>query len=289
MFSRSLTRWTINPTKHFQSRFNSIQLVKTPIEIAQRILCNKLLLDRTILETNNKDRITGTSIMDDDHKQYEMLTKVIEELNLYSITTKRETELMSKEWGSWDMNTDIIPSIQRWESTGVLLWALGHLKMPSHSTRFDIKSILSILNRTPNQNTIINYQNVFLLQNQLISNSKLNDQIMDLEIWFTRAQLHYSVLLAQQTNTRIPQQIQTQHQQMVQELTRQARLREIETGPDDFLVDGILYKDISEDVFDLVYMVGECRLVALGWLVGTHEWDYQPFQFMDSDLISHRF
>jgi hypothetical protein len=107
-------------------------LNKTPRDIALRACCTQLLLTRWALESASPqtDSLRG-------EEAYRALTETIKKTEMEKFMTPRESELMRKDYRGWDMVQDILPIELRWESFGILLWALCIVKnIPEYFDRF---------------------------------------------------------------------------------------------------------------------------------------------------------
>ena len=271
-------------------RFNSyatepLLIKKSPKEVAQRVCCTHLLLTRSVLESM-------------DTPENEMANRVlldsIEKSDVKGWMTSRETELLGKKFKTWDYATDIYETHNRWESLGILLWALRILReIPEYGTYFpkqDMFKATAIIPAFPD--TITTFVEYFdkgegSKPDHFCSELDFKNSISIAEAWHWRAKaqlvLDFKKSLEVEGNTDkisdAPKELKNvmKHIEQAIQLGTERAIADrliLESKDNDFKVGEKAYKSLDDHGLRDVGNISESRLAALGWIAGTHEWEY---------------
>ncbi|KAJ3319961.1 hypothetical protein HDV06_005779 [Boothiomyces sp. JEL0866] len=219
-------------------------LNRTPRELALRACCTQLLLTRWTLESaalSHKNDLRGM-------EGFKALNETIRKTKINEFMTQRELELMGKDYASWDVVQDIIPTELRWESFGA---------KPEH----------------------------------IVSSPEFAMAVSQSEAWYWRSRAQI-VLDLKKSLSDGSEEAKIQKKKLpsglnnvmmnIEQAIEMATQRAISDGlifqdqKSDFIVfKDTKYNDMEDHDMRDVGLLAEARLAALGWMTGTHEWEYE--------------
>ena len=270
-----------------QLRHYSLQSIikRSPKEVAERVCCTHLLLTRCVLESMDtpENQIANTVLLDS-----------IEKSSVKNWMTSRELELLNKEFKTWDYAADIYETQNRWESLGILLWALRIFReIPDYGEYFpkqDMFKATAIIPAFPD--TITTFVEYFhkgegSKPDHFVGEQEFQQSISIAEAWHWRAKaqlvLDFKSSLEKDKDAAakadVPKELNNvmRHIEQAIELGTERAIGEklIEGSIDkDFKIRDSAYKKLDDHGLRDVGNISESRLAALGWIAGTHEWEY---------------
>ncbi|KAI8816240.1 uncharacterized protein EV422DRAFT_623603 [Fimicolochytrium jonesii] len=299
-------------------------LQRSPGEIARRVACTQMMLTRWGIEaahaSNGKDEGTicfticfGST---DDRlilfttagrieTSYQALARAIDESKLDRSFTPQESKLMEKTLGTWSPQEDIVGTLGRWESFGILLWMLRIVDgVPRYHMPFPREVLYEATAIVPAfPTTVATFLEYFTngegaKESHRVTEDELRTAINKAEAWYWRARAQVVLDLRESlkgdseeqkaARKKIPSALHTVMSNLDSALT-QASIRATtdhlidETisvtqpgSPEmtDFGVDGTPYRALDDHALREANDIAEYRLAALGWLTGR-EWDFQ--------------
>ncbi|KAJ3023558.1 hypothetical protein HKX48_002431 [Thoreauomyces humboldtii] len=209
----------------------------------------------------------------------------------------QEQKLIDAPLGKWDPVVDLAAQSMRWESFGMLLWALKIIDgVPRYHVRFPQELLFQATAIVPAfPATITGFLEFFSTGEGSSSPShRLEEQefrgaINTAEAWYWRARAQVVLDLREslkgdsddvkEARKKIPSGLKTIMSNMDTALS-QASIRASTDGyieaivGEDFGVDGTAYRDLDDHMIRDTNDIAENRLAALSWLAGR-EWDFE--------------
>jgi hypothetical protein len=168
--------------KRFQSNF----CIKTPIQVAERVVATHLLLTRSVVEQS------------DNQMAFNTLLNTVNKPAIKTIQTNYESNLFKKDFKTWN-NEELFEVSNRWESLGVLLWSLQVFKElpkePDYFPKDKMYQAPGIIPAMPDTiTTFLDYfssKELGFNNEHFITTKELQDEINICEAWFwrTKAQI----------------------------------------------------------------------------------------------------
>ncbi|KAJ2997199.1 hypothetical protein HDV02_005797 [Globomyces sp. JEL0801] len=267
------------------------------VYVALRAACTQLLLTRWALESSHKSLPKTETPDSRGIEAFNTLKKTIDATQIHKFMTAREKSLFEKEYGTWDVVEDLIPVESRWESFGMLLWALRIFRdLPDFYSRFpneDMYKATAIIPAFPH--TIDSFIEYFssgegVKPDHFVSQKEFGEAINVAEAWYWRSRSQIVMDLktsladgspeSEQAKKKLPpglKNVMENIEQAISLATDRALADKLITkaSKNDFAVfDGIPYSEMDDHSMRDVAVIAENRLAALGWLTGSHEWEY---------------
>jgi hypothetical protein len=275
----------MNGNQRIFKRFNSQFCIHTPLQVAERAIATQLLLTRSIVEQSS------------NQIAFDTLKSSTKDLKLF---TPKENSLLQKSFKSWTTD-EIINTQKHWESFGVLLWTLRIFqeipREPDYFPKEKMYQSTGIIPAMPiTINTFLDYfhdKEKGFTSDHFITTGMLKDEVNVCEAWYwrTRAQIILDFKKAHEEG-RIPNdKIQGELKKTMNNITDAVKfgtetahekkyLEEI--VDEDFGVGGVAFKNLDDHKMRELSFRYEKRMATLGWLCGTHEWDYEgDLQFIN--------
>ena len=265
---------------------STLNLTKSAVQISQKTLSTQLLLTRLVLEQSqnpSESRLVQAS---------SQLKKTVDRYK--SFFSLPEIDLLAKPVGSWSRD-EKFKLDSYWEQFGILLYALRIFKeIPAYDTKFPSEQMYkstAIIPAMPE--TITTFLEYFqngegASPDHMVSAEELKRAVNTAEAWFwrSRAQVILDLKLNlkdQDAKDKLPMGLK-QVMKNIEEAVRLGTERALADGLVQNQVNGDFgvfngvqaYKDLGDHEIRDLNRIAEARLNTLGWLMGTHEWDYEP-------------
>ena len=223
---------------------------------------------------------------------HQVLLKAIEQTPVRDWMTQRELELLDKGFKTWDYASDVYETQNRWESLGLLLWSLRIFKdIPQYGDYFSKKELFRVTAIIPTfPQTITGFVEYFSTghgskPDHFVDEIEFSKAISEAEAWHWRARAQLVLDFKKSTekskskDLKIPRDLRNvmMHIEKAIELGSERALGEKlikETIEGDFKIKGIPYKNLDDHGLRDIANLTEARLAALGWISGTHDWEY---------------
>ncbi|KAJ3272876.1 hypothetical protein HDV01_005199 [Terramyces sp. JEL0728] len=245
----------------------SLQQIKT------KCFINKLLLERSLLETDNEEFKNGQERFSQLQSLVDQTTK-----DYKSHFSPKELRLLGINYKGWT-ETEKIESAKRWESMAALYSTIGLVNLQPPDRKLDLKDILLVYNRLPTEDSIEAHIGCF--DGKIMEGEEFKKQVQTIEVYYYRAQLHEAFLaLGNAKNDPRFAKAMQENRQMVTGLTNFALsngiLRSGDVKENDIVIGGERYQDINQELYGEIYNASEYRLSAYNWLCGN-SWDFDEF------------
>ncbi|KAJ8325289.1 hypothetical protein QVD99_006045 [Batrachochytrium dendrobatidis] len=273
-------------------------LKRTTREIAARACSTQLLLTRWALEASTLSETTPSS-KERAQAGYAALQEALSKTTIMEHMTLNEKALLQKQFGTWDIATDIVAIQNRWESFGMLIWALCIVKeIPEPPQSFPHEQLYQATAIIPGfPNTIDMFLDYFTTgegskASHIISKTDFEAVVDKTEAWYWRSKAQTVLELKRGLQSDSPEITQARQKvtaglravmENIEKAISQASQRALADGlisksvNDDFCVgNNTAYKDMDDHGLRDLERMSAARLAALGWLVGIEEWDYDP-------------
>ncbi|KAJ3255632.1 hypothetical protein HK103_006157 [Boothiomyces macroporosus] len=242
----------------------SLRSVKT------RCFINKLILERSLLETDNEEFKNG-------EERFTQLQGLVQNTisGYKSLFTQKELKLLGKGYKEWN-EVEKAESAKRWESMCALYSSLGLVKPQPLDKKLNLKEVLLVYNRLPAKDSVDAHIDCF--DGKLMDESNFKIQVLQSNI---RAQLHevYTALNNSKNDPRYNKAVQ-ENRQMIAGLVDFAKSNNLLAASNivdnDIVIDGEKYEDINQEKFGQLYNAAEYRLSAYNWICGN-DWDFDEF------------
>ncbi|KAJ3372002.1 RNA polymerase subunit AC19 [Kappamyces sp. JEL0680] len=297
-------------------RFKNAQ---SPVRVAERLVATQLLLTRWALETGQRQSkaepvpASDERYATDDNSRatqaFSALQKTLSHPSVSDILTAKEREwMLTKKLGSWDLMEDLYPVELRWESLGMLCWALRIFReIPAYDDYFPREAAYTATAIVPAfPQTIDSFLEYFssgegTSADHFVTPADLKREIDIAEAWVWRAKAQKVLDLklslsdtdsldVQVALKKIPKQLKTVMEGIQEAIALGAERAQadgllLSVVDGDFgLSSGKKYSEADDHQIRDMGRVAESRLAALGWMCGSHkdwEWTEGELQFVN--------
>ncbi|KAJ3301417.1 hypothetical protein HDV03_000863 [Kappamyces sp. JEL0829] len=286
-------------------RFKNAQ---SPVRVAERLVATQLLLTRWALETGQRQSKAEPVPASDERatQAFSALQKTLSHPSVSDILTAKEREwMLTKKLGSWD---DLYPVELRWESLGMLCWALRIFReIPAYDDYFPREAAYTATAIVPAfPQTIDSFLEYFssgegTSADHFVTPADLKREIDIAEAWVWRAKAQKVLDLklslsdtdsldVQVALKKIPKQLKTVMEGIQEAIALGAERAQadgllLSVVDGDFgLSSGKKYSEADDHQIRDMGRVAESRLAALGWMCGSHkdwEWTEGELQFVN--------
>ncbi|KAL2919690.1 hypothetical protein HK105_200604 [Polyrhizophydium stewartii] len=267
-------------------------LKRTPREIALRACSTQLLLTRWALEAS------ALSAKEPAAAGFGALTEALAKTSITEHMTARERSLHKLDFGKWDVAEDIVGVQSRWESFGMLAWALRIVRdVPEYPNTFPHEQLYQATAVIPAfPNTIDMFVEYFTSgegskDGHLVTSAEFEDAVNRAEAWYWRSRAQMVLELKQGLQGDSPEIREARRKvpsglrgvmDNIEKAISQASQRALADGlisesvDDDFAVaKGVAYRSLDDHGLRDMERMTESRLAALGWLAGTEQWEFE--------------
>ncbi|KAI8925051.1 hypothetical protein BC831DRAFT_462695 [Entophlyctis helioformis] len=272
-------------------------LKRTSREIALRACSTQLLLTRWALEAAALSN-TDPAALDRAQAAHQALQEALDKTGAAEHMTEREKLLLAKPFREWDVSTDIVPVQSRWESFGMLVWALRIIKdIPEYPDTFPHEQLYQATAIIPAfPNTIDMFVEYFTSgegskESHLVSKEEFEATVNKAEAWYWRSRAQIVLELKQSLQGDGPEQKEARRKvpsglrvimENIDKAIGQASQRALADGLITATVDGDFpvgpgraYKDLDDHALRDMEQMTEARLATLAWLGGIQNWEYE--------------
>lgn len=252
-------------------------VLRTPTRVAQRAGCVLCVAGRQGLET--RSNANSAFPLELVQQSCTAFSSIINHPFLSNEATKKEKRLLTKKPGTWS-SRDVSRQEMRWESLGILEWALKGTGQPMtpFDEHFDRQRLIGVLCSGGLEALPSQLQS--LSQVGLQSPEDVLKALRQAQVWHWRAHmqvLHPANVVSDEDGKPLPQgchDLEDYNAKIKEGAENALRKGEISSMVDDDfgVLDNHAYRDVDPPTMAALASISQARLLTLNWIAGLFDW-----------------